>query len=510
MRLGRLRLFRSNVRPFIPLYQQDLTNMIDSPLLPRIAGYINGQWTDPNTPSVIPVTNPATGDQLACVPSMGAVETEAAIGAAHVLLKSETSLTQRRDWLVRIHDQLLENRDELGRIITLEQGKPLKEGVAEIQYAAGFFIECARELPALDRQRVAELVNGCEYVIHNRPAGVAALITPWNFPLAMLAKKASAAIAADCPMVAKPSELTPLTAIAFAGILERVGLDAGRFNLVMGDVDAIGRTMCSHPDVGVISFTGSTRVGSHLIAASAPHVKRLAMELGGNAPFIVFEDATIEQAADALIANKFRAGGQTCVCTNRVYVHDDVMDAFANAIVERVSRLQVGNGLEAGVDIGPLINRAAFDKVSNHVQDAMAKGATLLLGEAPTPSDESWGHFYPPTVLRGLADDALICREETFGPVIAMAGFTDEDDVIEKANATQYGLAAYVFTASNARAERVVRGLQFGHIGVNTGAGPAPQAPFGGMKMSGIGREGGTEGIFEFVELQVVANGPQA
>ncbi|MBI4578129.1 MAG: aldehyde dehydrogenase family protein, partial [Planctomycetes bacterium] len=332
------------------------------------------------------------------------------------------------------------------------------------------------------------------------------LIVPWNFPLGMLAKKLAPALGAGCGVVIKPAALTPLATIACCHLMEQAGLPPGRCNLVIGRAGPIGEVLCSHPAVRVLSFTGSTEVGQLLIRSTAAHIKRLTMELGGNAPFIVFEDADLEPAANELIANKFRASGQTCVCTNRVYVQQPVAEAFTGLVARRVEKLRVGNGLDPETDIGPLVDRQAFIKVAEHVRDALAKGARRIVGHDPEPPASDWGAYYPPTLLVDITPDMLVCREETFGPVVAVSTFESEDEVVDMANDTIYGLAAYVFTRDPARADRVIRRLSFGHVGWNTGTGPTPEAPFGGMKQSGFGREGGLEGLFEFCETQVVAS----
>ena len=480
--------------------------MIDSPLLTNVRGYINGRWVDARSGETFDVINPATGERLAAVPRMGEGEALAAIEAAEAALRASVPTIQRANWLNAIHDRLLEHKQELARIITLEHGKPLKESIAEVEYAAGFFRFFAQQLGYLEPETLPEPIRNCRWVIHRRPAGVAGLITPWNFPLAMLAKKLAPAIAAGCGVVTKPAGLTPLSAIALAGLAEQVSVPAGRLNLVLGRSGPIGEALCRHPAVRVISFTGSTEVGKLLIHNTAPHVKRLALELGGNAPFIVFGDADIPAAAEALVANKFRAGGQTCVCTNRVYAHRNIVESFTEALAQRVRKLRVGDGMDPQTDIGPLINRAGFDKVAEHVRDALSCGARRIVGQDPPRPPHDWAAFYPPTVLAGVTADMLVCREETFGPVVAISTFDDQDGVIEAANNTSYGLAAYVFTRDAQRAARVIPRLSFGHVGLNTGTGPTPEAPFGGMKQSGFGREGGVEGLLEFCETQVVAS----
>lgn len=480
--------------------------MISSPLLPELRAYINGQWVGADSGETMTVHNPATGELLAAVPQMGKAETLRAVAAAEQALNHPATIEERQLWLARVAEALGEDKQEFGRIITLENGKPWREAQVEVDYAAGFFRYCAAQIEALRPHHLAERPRNHSWTVYHRPAGVAALITPWNFPLAMVAKKLSAALAADCPTVIKPSEKTPLSLIALCRVLETLGLPPGKANLVIGDPTEIGQVMCEHPSVRVISFTGSTAVGRKLLAASAPHIKRLALELGGNAPFVVFEDADLDNAADHLLQNKFRGAGQTCVCANRVYVHRRVADAFTGKFVERVERLKVGNGLDDETDIGPLIDRNGFEKVSRHLQDALDKGARRVT--AGGKSLATTGYFFPPTVLRGVTHEMACVREETFGPLVPIIEFDDESEVIERCNDTEYGLAAYVFTADKARAERLLARLRFGHAGFNTGIGPTPEAPFGGMKQSGFGREGGREGLFEFVETQTIPTPP--
>jgi succinate-semialdehyde dehydrogenase/glutarate-semialdehyde dehydrogenase len=324
----------------------------------------------------------------------------------------------------------------------------------------------------------------------------------------MMAKKLSAAIAGGCAVVAKPAELTPLSMIALWNLIaDEADHPPGRLNLVMGPPAPIGRVMCAHPAVRVISFTGSTEVGRMLMAQSAPQLKRLALELGGNAPFIVMDDADLSRAVDALMASKFRCAGQTCVCANRVYVQRGIAGRFIEAVAERVRKLRVGDGLDPQTDIGPLINRAGFEKAARHVHDALGRGARRIVGEDQSPPEQEWGCFYRPAVLVGLKADMLIAQEETFAPVVAIGEFDTEDEVIDLANATPYGLACYLFTADPGRGQRMLERLHFGHAGLNSGTGPAPEAPFGGMKQSGFGREGGLEGLMEFCETQTIADG---
>ncbi|MBI3852742.1 MAG: NAD-dependent succinate-semialdehyde dehydrogenase [Verrucomicrobia bacterium] len=476
--------------------------MIQSSLIPEFAGHVNGRWKESESGQTIRVVNPATGDLLAEIPDMDEMETKLAIESADRALAEEFSFKERQNWLLAITELLLEHREELARIITLEQGKPLKEATVEVEYAAEFFSFFAGQLGHISPRALPDKIRGCRWTVHYRPAGVAGLITPWNFPLGMMAKKVSAAIAAGCSVVFKPSELTPLSAIAFWSLAAQAGMPMSRMNLVLGRPGPIGKVLCIHPSVRVLSFTGSTATGKVLLQQTASYVKRVLLELGGNAPFIVFQDADVDLAVEALVANKFRCAGQTCVCANRVFLHLDLEEKFIEKLAERVAELRVGNGLHTETDIGPLINRAAFDKVARHVADALRNGAKRIVGHDPEPPSKNSGCYYPPTLLTGARQGMQIFKEETFGPVIAVAGFSAESDVIELANSTAHGLAAYVFTRDYHRAERCTRHLHFGHVAVNSGTGPTPEAPFGGMMQSGLGREGGVEGLVEFCEIQ--------
>lgn len=482
--------------------------MLDSPLLKSVRGYIAGAWEDAESGDSLAVTNPANGEALARVPAMGAAETEKAIGAATAALEQPADLATRRRWLEAITAALGEQRDEIGRILTLEHGKPLAEARGEVDYAAGFFRYAAEHVDLLDSHTLTERPRDCTWTVHYRPAGVVGLITPWNFPIGMIAKKLSAALAADCASVIKPSAKTPLTMVALFHLLhERLDLPPGKVNLLTGPAGPISDTLCTHPAVRVVSFTGSTEVGKELIRKSADPIKRLTLELGGNAPYIVFADADLEHAAGQLIANKFRGGGQTCVCSNRILVHRSVAEPFARLVADKVERMRVGDGLEEGTEIGPLIDERGYEKVRRHLNDALDRGAVPVAGGDPGAYDPERGGFFPPTVIRGVATGMLATREETFGPLVPIMEFDGDDEAVRLANDTEFGLAAYVFTADADRAERVIAGLQFAHVGHNTGSGPTPEAPFGGMKQSGYGREGGREGLFEFVEPQTVPRG---
>jgi succinate-semialdehyde dehydrogenase/glutarate-semialdehyde dehydrogenase len=480
--------------------------MLESKLLVNRAGYIDGQWAAAKSGNTFAVRDPATGEHLSDLPNMARDETAQAVEAAERSLRNPPTIEQRQQWLADIGRLLIENKKEMARIVTREQGKPLKESEVEVEYSAGFFKYFSSHLHHLKAEELPERARNMRWTVHRRPAGVAALITPWNFPLAMLAKKLAPALGAGCGIVVKPPANTPLTSVALWQLMEQLGMPRGLVNLVVGRPKPIGDVLCSHPAVRIISFTGSTEIGKFLIEATAPYVKRLAMELGGNAPYIVMDDADINTAADALLANKFRCAGQTCVCANRVYVQRGIEKPFMAAVSERVAKLRVGNGSDPQTDIGPLINREAFDKVDRHVRDAIERGAKKLVGGDPKRPSDAWGAFFPPTVLTNASAQMELSREETFGPVIAAEIFDTEAEAIEKANGTPYGLAAYLFTGDTKRAEYIIRQLHFGHVGLNTGTGPTPEAPFGGMKESGFGREGGVEGLLEFTEVQTVVS----
>lgn len=476
--------------------------MIESPLLTHLKGYIGGKWIGADSGETFAVSNPADGTHLADIPKMGRAETLRGIDTADAIHGVRASLEQRARWLQQIAQALHTQREEIGRILTLEHGKPWKEAQTEVDYAAGFFRFCADHVDRLGPRILEERPRNCRWSVHYRPAGVVGLITPWNFPIGMVAKKLSAALAADCACIIKPSAKTPLTMIALFHLLEReLDLPAGKVNLVTGPARPITDALFEHPAVRVISFTGSTEIGQELIRKSADGIKRLTLELGGNAPYIVFEDADLEQAAEHLIANKFRGSGQTCVCANRILVQHDVAESFAEQVAKRVQRMRVGNGLEEGTELGPLIDDKAVAKVRRHVEDALSKGARRLAGGDISALS---GTYYPPTVLIDVPQDALCNREETFGPLVPITTFQDEAEIVRIANDTEFGLAAYVFSGDLERARRVAEQLHFGHVGLNTGTGPTPEAPFGGMKQSGYGREGGIEGLYEFVEVQTL------
>ncbi|MFT4628020.1 MAG: succinate-semialdehyde dehydrogenase/glutarate-semialdehyde dehydrogenase [Myxococcota bacterium] len=474
--------------------------MFTSSLIPHAAGYWAGAFqAAPGLPT-FEVSDPASGEVLSTLPSYGTRHTELAIAAARNAHRPYP-LAQRKAWLEAIGNALRMATPELARLITAENGKPLEESRGEVAYSAGFFDDAASRIHHLETHTLEAQPRDHRWQVHHRSAGVAGLITPWNFPLGMLAKKLAGALAAGCPVVVKPSELTPLSCLGLFTLLDALELPKGMVNLVFGDAVAIGKALCASRDVRVLSFTGSTAVGRLLAAQSAPTLKRLSMELGGNAPFLVFEDADLDAAVTHLMANKFRCAGQTCVCTNRVLVARPVHDAFVNRLAGEVAALEVGAGSVEGTQVGPLIDGRGWQKVQDLVQDALEAGATAVVGGLSDPPCGA-AHHFPPTVLTGVTPSMRCSREEIFGPVLAVGVFATEEEAIALANDTEYGLAAYAFSADPERLQRVARAIHFGHVGLNSGVGPTPEAPFGGMCQSGMGREGGLEGILEFVELQ--------
>ncbi|MES1937993.1 NAD-dependent succinate-semialdehyde dehydrogenase [Salinisphaera hydrothermalis] len=480
--------------------------MIESYLLKHLAGYIDGQWVEADSGETAEVFNPANSKQLAAIPYMKAAETKRAIAAAKAALPHVPDVATRREWLEDMRDALLDEKEEIGRILCLEHGKPWKEAQGEVEYAASFFDYHAGMMEeALAPEVLPQKAKDCTWTVHKRSIGVAGLITPWNFPIGMIAKKIAPAIAAGCPTVTKPATETPLTMIAMFQLMhERLDLPKGMVNLVMGSSKDIGGELMSSPDVPMISFTGSTGVGQLLIEQSKDWVKKLGLELGGNAPFIVLDDADLDSAADNLIANKFRGGGQTCVCANRIYVQSSVYDEFSKKVIDRVKALKVGDGMDEDVNVGPLINAAGFDKVKDHVQDALSKGAKLEVGKHPDELDSDKSLFYSPTVITDVTHDMKCCTDETFGPLVPLIKFDTDEEALKLGNQTEFGLASYVFGKDEARAHKIIANLHFGHCGFNTGTGPAAHAPFGGMLQSGVGREGGHDGLMEYIELQTV------
>ncbi|MGK8890269.1 NAD-dependent succinate-semialdehyde dehydrogenase [Burkholderia gladioli] len=464
--------------------------------------YIGGEWHEPRGgEATYAVLNPATGETVAEVARGGAAETRHAIAAAERAWPAWRALTakERGARVKRWGELMLEHRDALAELLTREQGKPLAEARGEVGYAASFFEWFGEEAKRMYGDVIPSPKPNSQIVVTKEPVGVVAAITPWNFPLAMITRKAGPALAAGCTMVLKPSEETPLSAFALAVLAERAGISAGVFNIVSGDAVAIGGALTESPVVRKLSFTGSTRVGKLLARQSADTLKKLSLELGGNAPFIVFDDADLDAAVEGAIASKFRNTGQTCVCVNRFLVQDGVYEAFTGKLAEAVRKLRVGDALAGEVDQGPLINAAALDKVERHVADATGHGARVLTGGR---RHALGGTFYEPTVLAEVAADALIAEEETFGPVAACFRFSTEEQAIAAANDTPFGLSAYFYTRDLGRAWRVAGALESGMVGVNDGIISTEVAPFGGVKQSGLGREGSKYGIDEYVELK--------
>ncbi|PSW74920.1 succinate-semialdehyde dehydrogenase (NADP(+)) [Photobacterium sp. GB-50] len=467
--------------------------------------FINGQWSDAFSGKTVNITNPATNEVIGHVPLMGVEETNIAIDAADKAYRlwSKTTAKHRSMILRQWYELIVSHRDELAHILTAEQGKPLAEAKGEIAYAASFVEWYAEEAKRLNGEIIPSHKEDARILVSRQPVGVVAAITPWNFPAAMITRKCGPAFAAGCSVVLKPAPDTPYTAFAFAELAHRAGIPAGLFNVITGDAVKIGAELMSNKRVRKVSFTGSTAIGKLLMAQSAATVKKVSLELGGNAPFIVFDDADLSRAIDGVMVSKFRNAGQTCVCTNRIYVHSDVYQQFVEKLAEKVSALTVGNGVDNGVTIGPLINRAAVEKVEKHINDAMMKGANLVIGTR----ESSTNCFVQPTVLSNVTDNMLVASEETFGPLAAVFKFTDEQDVITRANNTDSGLAAYVYTQSLSRAFRVSEALEYGMVGVNEGLISTELAPFGGVKESGIGREGAHQGLEEYTEMKYTLMG---
>lgn len=474
-------------------------DMLQDAGLFRQQSLINGAWVDADSGAVVQVTDPATGDVIGTVADVSGAQTRQAVTAANDAFQVWRKKTnaERATLLGRWYDLMVEHTEDLAQILTLEQGKPLTEARGEIAYGASFvkwFSEEARRIggstipsPAADRR----------IIVLKEPVGVSAIITPWNFPNAMITRKVAPALAAGCTVVIKPSEFTPFSALALGVLAERAGIPAGVINIVTGLPTDIGAELTANETVRKLSFTGSTRVGALLMQQCAPSIKRLSLELGGNAPFIVFDDADLDAAVDGVMASKFRNGGQTCVCSNRILVQAGVYEAFTAKLVAKVSLMTVGNGGDAGVDIGPMINVAAIEKIDRHVADALAKGAKIANETVPLPKG---AQFTAPLVLTGATSDMVMAREETFGPVAPLFRFETEEEAIALANDTPFGLASYFYTESLQRSWRVGEALEFGMVGLNTGVISTEVAPFGGVKQSGLGREGAQCGIDEYLE----------
>jgi succinate-semialdehyde dehydrogenase/glutarate-semialdehyde dehydrogenase len=477
----------------------------DSKLL-RQEAYVNGQWITADDGKTVAIANPANGRIVGHVPVMGAVETRRAIDAAAAALPAWARRTakERAVILRKFADLMSANADDLAIIMTSEQGKPLAEARGEVAYAASFLEWFAEEGKRVYGDIVPTFRGDARVLVLRQPVGVAAAITPWNFPAAMITRKLGPALAAGCTFVSKPAPQTPFSALALAEIGERAGLPAGVFNVVTGDAEAIGGELTSSSKVRKLSFTGSTAVGKKLIAQCASTVKKVSMELGGNAPFIVFDDADLDAAVQGAIASKYRNTGQTCVCANRLYVQDGVYEEFAARLAKAVAALRVGDGLEGPTEQGPLIDARALAKVEAHIADAVSLGARVALGGK---RHALGGNFFEPTILLDVTASMRIAREETFGPVAPLFRFRDEAEVIERANDTEFGLAAYFYTRDLARSWRVQEALEYGIVGVNTGLISTEVAPFGGVKESGLGREGSRHGIDDYTEMKYVCVG---
>jgi len=476
---------------------------LDNPALLIEKNLLEGQWIGADSGAKLSVKNVATGEEIASVPRLGRAETQRAIAYAEQAQREwkRRTAAERAKILHRWVSLIEENREDLARLITAEGGKPLAEARGEIAYAASFITWFAEEARRVDGA-VLQPVNASQrYVVTKQPVGVCAAITPWNFPAAMITRKVAPALASGCAIIVKPAEQTPLTALALARLGEEAGLPAGVLQVVTGDPRAIGEELCQNPTVRKLSFTGSTETGRTLMAQCAPSIKKLSLELGGNAPVIVFDDADLEQAVAGIMASKFRNSGQTCVCANRIYVQRGIYAALSDALVNAVNALKVGNGLDETINQGPLIDERAMNKVESHIHDALEKGATLLTGGKRHPLG---GNFFAPTVIGNVDQSMRFAREETFGPVAPLFQFSTDEEVIQYANETEFGLAAYIFTRDARRQWLVPEALEYGMVGVNTGLISNEVAPFGGIKQSGLGREGSRFGMDEYLEIKYV------
>lgn len=479
---------------------------LSDPTLLRQANYIDGKWVSSDTGATLKVVNPATGELVGEVPAMGVAETRRAIEAAHRAFPAwRATLSGERSIILRkLFTLMMENLEDLAVVMTAEQGKPLQESRGEIRYAASFIEWFAEEARRTYGDTIPQNERGRRIIVLKEPVGVFAAITPWNFPAAMIARKAGPGLAVGCTAVIRPASQTPFSALAIAELAERAGVPPGVCNVITGPASAVGGEITSNPLVRKLSFTGSTEVGSRLIQQCAPTVKRLSMELGGNAPFIVFDDADLDAAVQGAMVSKFRNTGQTCVCANRILVQSGVYEAFASKLQMEVGKLQVGNGMDPGVTQGPMINADAVAKVEEHIGDAVKRGARVLTGGG---RHESGGNFFQPTILLEVPTDAVIFREETFGPVAPLFRFNTEAEAIELANRTEFGLAAYFYSRDIGRIFRVAEAIECGMVGVNEGIISTAVAPFGGVKASGLGREGSKYGVDDYLEIKYLALG---
>ena len=472
----------------------------------RQQAYIDGQWLDADSGQTIAVSNPATGAIIGQVPKMGRAETRRAIEAAERALPAWSALTakDRANRLRRWFELMLENQDDLGRLMTIEQGKPLAEAKSEIAYAASFLEWFAEEAKRIYGDTIPGHLPDKRLIVLKQPIGVTAAITPWNFPSAMITRKAGPALAAGCTMVLKPASQTPYSALALAVLAGQAGIPAGVFSVVTGSAGEVGGELTSNPIVRKLTFTGSTEIGRQLMAECAKDIKKVSLELGGNAPFIVFDDADLDAAVYGALISKYRNNGQTCVCANRLYIQDGVYDAFVDKLKAAVAKLQIGNGLDDGITTGPLIDSKAVAKVQEHIADALSKGAKLVAGGKPHALG---GSFFEPTILIDVPQHAAVAKEETFGPLAPLFRFKDEAEVIALSNDTEFGLASYFYARDLGRVFRVAEALEYGMVGINTGVISTEVAPFGGVKASGLGREGSKYGIDDYLELKYLCLG---
>jgi succinate-semialdehyde dehydrogenase/glutarate-semialdehyde dehydrogenase len=481
---------------------------LKDPTLLKTLALINGEWVD--APQRFAVTDPATGAKLAEVPNLGAAQAEAAIDAANKAWPAWRALPAkaRAAIMMKWFHLLMQHADDLARIMTAEQGKPLAEAKGEVGYGASFVEWFAEEARRVYGETVPSTDSSKRFLVIRQPIGVCAAITPWNFPIAMITRKVAPALAAGCPVVIKPAEATPLSALAVAELAQRAGMPPGVLNVITADAEqsiAVGKALCASDVVRHLSFTGSTEVGRILMQQCAPTIKKLGLELGGNAPFIVFNDADLDAAVEGAMVSKYRNAGQTCVCANRLYAQSGIYDAFVTKLAEHVSQMKVGNGFEAGVTQGPLIDAQALDKVEVLMADALSKGAKIVTGGAR--ANIAGGQFYQPTVLSNVSADMRMAREEIFGPVAPVFKFETEAEAIELDNKTEFGLASYFFSRDVGRIFRVSEGLEYGMVGVNTGLISTCEVPFGGVKQSGLGREGARQGMDDYVEAKYICLG---
>lgn len=481
------------------LNKKEVTMNLKNPSLFRQQCYINGQWLDADNGQTINVTNPATNDVIGTVPKMGTDETRKAIEVAEkaqVAWRRKTA-KERSAILRRWYDLLLKNQEDLALLLTLEQGKPLAEAKGEIAYGASYLEWFAEEAKRIYGDVIPGHMDDKRVMVLKQPIGVTAAITPWNFPNAMITRKAGAALAAGCSMVLKPASATPYSALALAVLAEEAGVPAGVLNIITGAAKAIGDELCHNPIVRKISFTGSTEIGADLMKACSATVKKMSMELGGNAPFIVFDDADLDAAVEGAMVSKYRNAGQTCVCANRLYVQRGVYEAFVEKLKVAVEKLKIGNGTEAGITIGPMIDSKAVAKIKEHIEDAVSKGAKIVSG-----GKGLGGNFFEPTILANVPKNAIVSKEETFGPLAPIFVFDTVDEAIHLANDTEFGLASYIFANDMSRIIKVSEELEYGMVGINTGLISNEMAPFGGIKASGLGREGSKYGIEDYLEIK--------